>query len=244
MDLTKPIPTIEFPSIKDYDIVPKDDALISLSEAGFRCDSQYYNQGVAGSLKDIYARSTVADMLERAQSYLPDDLTFLIYDAYRPIAVQQKLWDCYRSTVIGENGGLDCKLSDFEIDFKTSFFVSKPSYDEYKPSLHNTGGSVDLTLVHKDGSPVMMGTKFDDFSGRAWTNHFEPSYPKCCLNTYVCENRRILYNAMIEAGFTNLPSEWWHYDFGTKFWMYFTGADHALYTGILEHNFPNVMPRS
>jgi len=244
MNLSKPIPTIEFPSIKNYKIVPKDEKLLSLSEAGFRCSPYYYNQGVAGSLKDIYARSTVIDMLTIAQSYLSDGIKFLIWDAYRPIAVQQKLWDCYRSTVIGKNGGLDCKLTPEEIDFKTSFYVSKPSYDEYNPSLHNTGGSVDLTLIDKNGVPLLMGTKFDDFTNRAWSNHFEPDYPKGCINTDVCNNRRLLYNAMISAGFTNLPSEWWHYDFGTKFWMYFTGADNAIYTGILEHNFPNVMPRS
>jgi D-alanyl-D-alanine dipeptidase len=40
---------------------------------------------------------------------------------------------------------------------------------------------------------------------------------------------------MISAGFTNLPSEWWHYDYGTKFWAYFTG-NKALYKGIRKIN--------
>jgi D-alanyl-D-alanine dipeptidase len=43
---------------------------------------------------------------------------------------------------------------------------------------------------------------------------------------------------MIQAGFTNLPSEWWHYDYGTKFWGYFTGND-ALYKGIIDVNLPD-----
>ena len=34
-----------------------------------------------------------------------------------------------------------------------------------------------------------------------------------------------------EAGFTNLPSEWWHFDYGDKFWAYFTGNT-AIYEGI------------
>lgn len=62
-----------------------------------------------------------------------------------------------------------------------------------------------------------MGTLFDDFTNRAWSNHFE-SYEDC---EDVKKNRRILYNVMIMAGFTNLPSEWWHYDYGDKFWAYF-----------------------
>lgn len=73
-----------------------------------------------------------------------------------------------------------------------------------------------------------MGTTFDDFSPKAWSNHFK----KFEENKVVRDNRRLLYNIMIESGFTNLPSEWWHYDFGTKFWAYFT-QNLALYKGEL-----------
>ena len=56
-------------------------------------------------------------------------------------------------------------------------------------------------------------------------------------NIMARENRRILYYAMIEAGFTNLPSEWWHYEYGTKFWSYFKGRP-ALYKGIIDIKLP------
>ena len=46
-----------------------------------------------------------------------------------------------------------------------------------------------------------------------------------------------VYNIMIEAGFTNLPSEWWHYEYGTKFWSYFKGRP-ALYKGIIDIKLP------
>ena len=144
-----------------------------------------------------------------------------------------RLWDFYRLDVKNKNPG----LTDEEIDFKTSFFVSKPSYDASNPSLHNTGGAIDLTLVTSDGYGLNMGTLFDDFTERAWTNHFE-TYTS---NSEVQCNRRILYNAMIKAGFTNLPSEWWHYDYGTKFWAYFTG-NNALYKGIIDATLPDRFP--
>lgn len=231
--LQKNIPTVDFPTIKDYIINDTDEKLVSLSEHGFLVDSQYYNQGVAGSYKDCYARESVVDRLKQAQSFLPDGLRFKIYDAYRPICVQQRLWDFYRLDVKNKNPG----LTDEEIDFKTSFFVSKPSYDASNPSLHNTGGAIDLTLVTSDGYGLNMGTLFDDFTERAWTNHFE-TYTS---NSEVQCNRRILYNAMIKAGFTNLPSEWWHYDYGTKFWAYFTG-NNALYKGIIDVALPDRFP--
>jgi D-alanyl-D-alanine dipeptidase len=27
---------------------------------------------------------------------------------------------------------------------------------------------------------------------------------------------------MTDAGFTNMPTKWWHYDYGNKFWAYYT----------------------
>ena len=198
--LNKKIPTVEFPSIHDFNIDSHDEPLVSLTKAGFKCDSQYYNQGIAGSLKDCYARSGVVGKLMIAQTMLPKGLQFKIYDAYRPISVQQRLWNYYRREIQIKNP----ELTNEELDKRTNFFVSKPSYDEMHPSLHNTGGAIDLTLITDNGYALNMGTLFDDFTERAWTNHFEEHTD--CLE--VRENRRILYNAMIEAGFTNLPSEW------------------------------------
>lgn len=149
MNLIKKIPSVNFPSISDYNIVESNEKLISLSEAGFLVSSQYYMQGIPGSYKDCYARETVVDMLKKAESFLPKDLKFKIYDAYRPICVQQRLWDYYRKSIINKHA--DENLSDEEIDKLTAFFVSKPSYDESKPSLHNTGGAVDLTVVTESG---------------------------------------------------------------------------------------------
>ena len=78
-----------------------------------------------------------------------------------------------------------------------------------------------------------MGTSFDSFKETAWSSYFEMNKS----NIMARENRRILYYAMIEAGFTNLPSEWWHYEYGTKFWSYFKGRP-ALYKGIIDIKLP------
>ncbi len=45
----------------------------------------------------------------------------------------------------------------------------------------------------------------------------------------VRDHRRLLYHAMLDAGFSNLPSEWWHYDFGDQLWAWHTGATQALF---------------
>lgn len=223
--LKREIPTIKFPNISEYTILNKDEELVSLSKSGLICDSQYYKQGIPGSYKDCYARKSVAELLIKAEQSLPDGYRLKIYDAYRPICIQQRLWNYYRNKV-----RLDNKLlSDAEVDAKTAFFVSKPSYNEMKPSLHNTGGAVDLTLIGPNGKELNMGTGFDDFTNKSWTNHYE----EYTQNDEIRDNRRLLYWTMINAGFTNLPSEWWHYDYGTKFWAYFNNTD-ALYKGELD----------
>lgn len=230
----KEIPTVDFPSIASYNIIPSDEPIISLSKCGLLVDSQYYNQGIAGAYKDCYARETVAERLCYVDQILKDEgLRLKIYDAYRPITIQQRLWNFYHQKLKNEFPNISAE----ELDKKTAFFVSKPSYDIHKPSLHNTGGAVDVTLVTDNGYGLNMGTLFDDFTNRAWTNHFEVHEE----NSEVRRNRRILYNAMIQAGFTNLPSEWWHYDYGTKFWAYFNNTD-ALYEGVLDVDFPNRFP--
>lgn len=39
---------------------------------------------------------------------------------------------------------------------------------------------------------------------------------------------------MTSVGFTNYPSEWWHYDYGDLFWAAEAGADCALFGGVFD----------
>ena len=231
--LVKEIPKVQFPNIGEYVINKMEEEIVSITEAGILCDSQYYKQGIPGAYKDCYARVSVVERLLKAENLLPNGLHLKVYDAYRPICIQQRLWNYYRQYLKNEYP----ELNDKELDYKTSFFISRPSYNTEQPSLHNTGGAVDLTLVDNNGKELKMGTKFDEFSDKAWTNHFE-QYSE---DIEVRDNRRILYWTMLEAGFTNLPSEWWHYDYGTKFWAYFNNET-AKYEGVLDLELPNRFP--
>ena len=71
MDLQKPIPKISVPSINEYNINYLDEEIVSLSKAGFICDSQYSKQGVPGSYSDCYARKSVVEKLKYAQNFVP-----------------------------------------------------------------------------------------------------------------------------------------------------------------------------
>ncbi len=247
IDYDKPIPHIEFPygflAVED----PSDEPLVYLDDE-FECDSDYYHwkeiggRPLPGSSPSIMARQTVRDMLRAAEDMLPEGHHFRILDAYRPIAVQQALWDHYRAQFRAEMP----ELTEEELDMHTRTCVSMPSYDVLHPSIHNTGGAVDLTIIGPDGEPIDMGTSFDAFSEATWTDYFEPGRGREAAGktaepgllrdaqtAAIIKNRRMLYNVMTAAGFTNLPSEWWHYDYGDNMWAQLTGG-RPVYAGILD----------
>jgi zinc D-Ala-D-Ala dipeptidase len=69
-------------------------------------------------------------------------------------------------------------------------------------SMHNAGVAIDLTMATADGTPIDMGTPFDEFSRRAHTDNAAGQ---------ILANRLALRDAMIAAGFTPYRNEWWHF---------------------------------
>lgn len=230
------IPKMKMPEIDGY---PKmymiDEKFVSLTDAGLLVDSQYVKYG---SPTDCYARETVANLLKTADKVARDvfGVRLLILDAYRPVSVQTALWDKY----YGELKAQYPNLAEEELIPKVTQFVSQPSEDILYPSVHNTGGAIDVTLVRSDGTQLDMGTEFDDFSEKASTAYFEKSRAK----SYFRNRRRMLYSIMTSVGFTNLPSEWWHYDYGDAFYAYYTCHPRRhmkpLYSGITDDDFNRI----
>src|SRR5246500_1507673 len=90
------------------------------------------------------ARPEVAAALTTAQSILRRyEYRLKIWDAYRPVAVQEKLWQASRN----------------------SDYVANPEVGV--GSLHSWGIAVDATLVDSWNRPVSMPTDFDDLTPAA-----------------------------------------------------------------------------
>ncbi len=191
----------------------------------FLCDNYYYKYKINGSVNKCYLRESVAIKLKTAETYLPEGYKFKIFDGWRPFQVQKSLYEDYRAKIIKSIPGLD----EDEINELTKLFVSPPVWDKTLGPVHSTGGSVDLTIVDKTGNELNMGTEFDCFKETANTNYYEINN----INEDVRNNRRLLYDAMTQAGFTNLPTEWWHYDYGNKFWAFYTNKK-AIYDCIFK----------
>ncbi len=89
-----------------------------------------------------FLRKIAATELDVIQKELEKiGLGLLIFDGYRPLSVQKKMWAI---------------LPD-------SRYVANPQ----KGSRHNRGMAVDVTLVDSKGNPLPMPTEFDSFSKKA-----------------------------------------------------------------------------
>jgi D-alanyl-D-alanine dipeptidase len=88
--------------------------------------------------KDIARRLLAAQRLARSKG-----LRIKVFDAYRPVSVQQSLYDATPKEL--------------------RMYVAKPSAN----SLHPKGLAVDITLVDSTGRELDMPSKFDDFSVKA-----------------------------------------------------------------------------
>lgn len=88
-------------------------------------------------------RCPVALALQQVQRDLAaEGLGLKVWDAYRPPAVQQRMWDAIRDPR----------------------YVSDPAVNAGR---HTRGTAVDVTLVDRRGRPLPMPTDFDDFSEAA-----------------------------------------------------------------------------
>lgn len=184
---------------------------------------QCYYPEILDSVNICRVRKTVAEKLAIAMNALPDDLTFMVYDAWRPLSVQQYLFDQYYARCKAAHSD----LSDEKLMKEVTQFVSVPSYDAEMPAVFTSGCAIALTLYHtRLNKELNMGTGFNSFCEQAVTDYYETNG-----EADVRRNRRILYVAMLNAGFTNFPAAWWHYDYGDAFWSYYTGKC-MLYKGV------------
>ena len=193
--------------------------------------SWYYNEGLTGSLPDVWLRKSVYERLLQAAESLPDDLRFIVWDGWRSFELQTFLFD----TLFARNKAKG--VTDEEALRLTKIFVAFPSKNPDDVSGHLTGGAVDLTLADKYGHYLPMGGDFDDTEEYSHTNYYE-NHELLSENKNVIarNNRKTLLRVMSEAGFSNYPSEWWHYDFGNRAWAQRTGQDTAVY-GYIEPPF-------
>jgi D-alanyl-D-alanine dipeptidase len=164
----------------------------------------------------------VAEALKKAQADLnKQGLTIKIFDAYRPIPVQQFMVD-YTLQQLAQTQELDLDtLTDTKREalLKQVYeFWAPPSLNPATPPPHSTGGAIDVTLVDQVGNSVDMGSPIDEISPRSYPNYFAAQFDAQPQTFH--HHRQRLWSVMTHAGFQQHPNEWWHFSWGDQMWAW------------------------
>jgi D-alanyl-D-alanine dipeptidase len=155
-------------------------------------DKNFFRENFYKGLKTAYLRKEVAIKLATAQKFLKSkhpSYSLQILDAARPRSVSQAMYDQMKGT-------------NFER------FVANPT----QGSMHNYGIAVDITLIDGQGNELDMGiTPFRKSTARLYWDYALKKLGKQ-LSQEQKKNRRLLADAMKQAGFLPLSFEWWHFN--------------------------------
>ncbi|OGS80120.1 MAG: hypothetical protein A3D31_07975 [Candidatus Fluviicola riflensis] len=147
------------------------------------------------TLKTVYLQRDVAQRLARCQELLTSidsNLHLLVYDGVRPLAVQWEMWRALDTIPVAQRGK----------------FVSNPR----NGSVHNYGAAVDLTICDANKNPLDMGAGYDDSRKIAYPSLEAQFLASGELTKQQVANRQLLRKVMRSQRFSNIPSEWWHFN--------------------------------
>jgi len=164
-------------------------------------------------LRDAYVLPACADALRKAQAELKrrrPDLSLCIFDATRPMSVQQTMWDAVKNT-------------------PQYFYVSNPAHGG---GMHNYGMAVDISICKaswndaswREGAAkchidtIPMGVKVDHMGVESHIDKEQELVSRGMISREALNNRRLLREVMRTAGFMPLRTEWWHFNLCTREW--------------------------
>jgi len=197
-----------------------------------------------GDKSPYYLRQGVLEQLIIAQEYLQrhhSGWRIQIFDAYRPVAVQQFMVDHTLAELLQQQGLTSQEVTDTHrqaLLAQVYQFWAVPSDNPTTPPPHSTGAAVDLTLVDADGVVVDMGSPIDELSPRSYPDYFaswgdRTGVTNTASQLPVDESMRLAFHqrreqlraVMQAAGFRQHPQEWWHFSIGDQLWAWLMNQD-------------------
>ncbi len=149
------------------------------------------------SFNKAYLHPKAAEALKKANKLLKEinpNLHLHVYDAARPMRVQQKMWNKVKGTA-------------------QQNYVSNPASGG---GLHNYGLAVDVTIADSKGDTLPMGTAIDALTSASHIDREEELVKAGIITKEAATNRLLLRAVMKKAGFCTLRSEWWHFNYTTR----------------------------
>lgn len=174
-----------------------------------------------GKVSPYYLRQSVLTALLVAQTQLQQRYYgwhIQIFDAYRPIAVQQFMVDHTFAEALRVRNLAPDSLSPQQQDAlwqEVYQLWAVPSPDPATPPPHSTGAAIDVTLVDAAGQTLNMGSAIDELSPRS-----HPDYYSDRADLPYHSRRQLLREVMELAGFCRHRGEWWHFSLGDQMWAW------------------------
>lgn len=203
VDFDKQMKSFGLVDIKALD----DSILVDLRYSG---EDNFVGVDMYGELNRAYLEPEFANRVVAAQQelrYRNPELRLLIYDAARPLSVQRRM------RLIVEGTPFESFVADGTLGGR-----------------HNYGVAVDVTIAMSDGTPLDMGTPFDDFSEAAavkltpdtsdpstrtvecYRADLEKMQHQGLISSEVVANRMLLIEVMHSVGLVPYRLEWWHFE--------------------------------
>lgn len=158
--------------------------------------NNFLGRDLYGAHDCAWLHADAASALERVVAWLAlqrPGARVLVLDALRPQRVQQELWDAL--------AGTDLQM-----------YLADPA----RGSIHSYGMALDVTLLDEAGVELDMGTGFDDMTELSHPALEEGFLARGDLTPEQVANRQLLRDAMFQAGFVGIKTEWWHFDCGDR----------------------------
>lgn len=154
--------------------------------------NNFTGKDVYGEFRTAYLHEIAFHKLTKATerlAQLKPGFKFIVFDTLRPAWAQEVLFSYVAGT-------------------PQEPYVANPK----DGSVHSYGFAVDLSILDDRGVELDMGTGFDAFSELSEPQLEERFLKEGRLTEAQVQNRNLLREAMIHAGFIQAPNEWWHFD--------------------------------
>ncbi len=165
------------------------------------CNSFYKDMYSAFGLKEALVHPKLYDCLMQLEKQLAEKhLILVIYDAFRPLAVQRFMYETAPSYM--------------------KPYIAPPPQPGSKRGFHPRGVAIDCYLTDMKGNMLVFPTKPDAFYPGYENDPNYPHYLKKCHRDYnesdlteeQKSNRALLEEMMQSVGLEGLPHEWWHFN--------------------------------
>lgn len=164
-------------------------------ELKYATKDNFMHRVLYDTMQKVYVQIDVARRLAKSQEYLTGrnkDFHLLVYDGVRPLSVQWEMWNALDTIPVFERGK----------------FVSNPR----NGSVHNYGAAVDLTICDAKRNPLDMGAGYDDIRKIAYPSLESEFLATGEITQQQIDNRKMLRRTMKSQRFSNIPTEWWHFN--------------------------------